>query len=78
MGARESRLLAFRRERHAVDEMMAVALDMGEAQQRHQRQVLLHAHARQRRQVLGRHEILLPRRPRALSLATRAALRIDL
>ena len=59
MGAREGRLLPFRRERHAVDEMVAVALDMRQAQQRDQRQVLLHAHPRERRQVLGRHEILL-------------------
>ena len=78
VGAGEGGLLALRRERHAVDEMMAVALDVGQPQQRHQRQVLLHAHACQRGQVLGRHEILVARRLRALSLATRAALRMDL
>ena len=37
---------------------MAVALDMGQPQQRHQRQVLLHAHPRQGGEVLSRHEIL--------------------
>ena len=57
--AGEGRLLALRRERHAVDEMMAVALHVGQPQQRHQRQVLLHAHPRQRGEVLGRHEISL-------------------
>ena len=69
----EGHLLALRGEAHAVDEMVGVALDMGHAQQRHQRQVLLHADAGPGREILGRHEVA--RRP---SLATRAALRIDL
>ena len=45
------------RERHAVDEVMAVALDMGQPEQRDQRQVLLHADARPGGEVLGRHEV---------------------
>src|SRR5438034_1390475 len=57
VGAGEIRLLAFGRERHAVDKVVAVALDMAEPQQRDQRQVLLHADAGQGRQVLRRHEI---------------------
>ena len=65
--AGEGGLLALGHERHAVDEMMAVALDVGQPQERHQRQVLLHAHPRQRGQVLRRHEIPL-----------RACLRVEL
>ena len=50
-------LLGFRREAHAVDEMMGIALDMGQAEQRHQRQVLLDADAGPGREILGRHEM---------------------
>ncbi len=57
MRRREIALLAHRRERHPVDEVVPVALDMRDAEQRHQRQVLLHADPGPGGQVLGRHEI---------------------
>jgi hypothetical protein len=49
----EGCLLRLGRERHAVDEVVAVALHVAEAQERDERQILLHARTRQRRQVLG-------------------------
>src|SRR5262249_25046614 len=45
------RLLGLGRERHAIDEVMAVALDVCQSQQRCQRQVLLQADAGKRGQV---------------------------
>ena len=41
----------------AVDEVMPVALDVRQAEQRDQREVLLHGEPGLRRQVLARHEV---------------------
>src|SRR4029079_1904842 len=59
MGRGEGKLLRTRGERHAVDEMMAIALDMAEAEQGDEREILLHADAGERGEILGRHEIAL-------------------
>ena len=53
----ERQALGLRPAVEAVDEVVAVALDVGQAEQRDQRQVLLHREARLRRQVLARQEV---------------------
>ena len=57
MGVEEALLLGRRQRGHAVDVVMAVALDMADAEQRHQRQVLLQGDAGLDRQVLGAHQV---------------------
>ena len=74
----EGRLLGRGRERHAVDEVVAVALDMGQPEERDEAEVLLHADARPGGEILGRHEVRAAAPASAFSFATRAALRIDL
>ena len=59
----------------AVDIMMAVALGMGDADQRAKRQILLHAEAGLAGQVLAAMKALSPS---ALHLAARVALITDL
>ena len=60
----ERQALALRPAGEAVDEVVAVALDVGQAEQRDQRQVLLHRKAGLRRQVLAREEVARRRRLR--------------
>ena len=52
-------LLALRHSRHAVDVMVAIALDMGQAEQVHEGNILLQGQARLRREIFARHEISL-------------------
>ena len=63
---------AFRSSGEAVDEVVAVALDVAEAQQRHQRQVLLHGETGLRRQVLAGEE----ERARAFAIQRRQRARL--
>ena len=53
MRLHEAHRLRLRAAGEAIDEVVAVALDMRQAHQRDQREVLLHADAGQRRQVLA-------------------------
>ena len=73
----ERERLAERPAGEAVDEVMAVALDVGEAEQRDQREVLLHRQAGLRRQVLAREEVPAAA-PSAFQMRQRARLTIDL
>ena len=63
--------------RHAVDVVVAVALDMRDAQQRHQRQILLQRQPGLDRQVFGAHEVALGA-GLGIPLAQRARFRSDL
>ena len=63
-----------RQRRHAVDVVVAVALDVRDAQQVDQRQVLLHRQAGLRRQVFGRHEVA---RRACSAFQCRAARRVE-
>ena len=56
MRLEERQALGVRPAGEAVDEVVAVALDVGQAEQRDQGQVLLHRQAGLRRQVLAREE----------------------
>ncbi len=56
MRLEERQALAERPTGEAVDEVVAVALDVGEAEQRDEREVLLHGEAGLRRQVLAGEE----------------------
>src|SRR3984893_11398604 len=48
-------LLTLRQSRHAIDVMVAIALDMGQTEQVHEGNILLQSQARLRRTIFARH-----------------------
>ena len=77
MPASAVRLLGFAEMAEAAEVMVAVALDMLDAEQRHRGEIRLQRHDRQIGQVLGREEQLRPP-ARALCSAASARLCSDL